>query len=136
VCADAEDDLSLDQLEGGQRPAPPARVRELRRTPLGDLDVAGLVTLVEQHQGLDILLPRVTVRLQREPLLPGDRLPGDLLAAALRVEREQWAKDPISLTRMRITIDTVRDMGDLDAHGAPHREIWDLITRFVATNPY
>ncbi|WP_173161652.1 contact-dependent growth inhibition system immunity protein [Phytohabitans suffuscus] len=135
VCADAEDDLSLDQLEDGERPPSPARVRGLRGTPVGDLDVAGLVTLVEQRQGLDILLPRVTARLQREPLPPGDRHPGDLLAATLRVEHEQWAKDPVSLTRMRITIDTVQDMGDLDAHGAPHQEIWDLIARFAATNP-
>jgi hypothetical protein len=140
VCADAEDDLSLDQLEDYVPPAADATqlapaVRELRRRPIGELDVEGLRVLLDHDEGLDILLPRAAVRLQWEPLLQGDRFPGDLLAATLGVDRAQWAKDPVSLTRMRIVIDNLRDMGDLTGHGAPHGELWTLMTEFLAAHP-
>jgi hypothetical protein len=142
VCADAEDDLSVEQLEDNVWPPAAAdatplvrRVHELRREPIGDLSIEGLRVLLEQNVGLDILLPRAAVRLQWEPLLQGDLFPGDLLAAALRVDHAQWVKDPVSLTRMRIVIDKVRDMGDLAEHDAPHGDIWNLISEFLAVHP-
>jgi hypothetical protein len=106
-------------------------VHELRRKPIGTLNVEDLRVLLSQNQGVDVLQPRTVFRLQRDPLLEGDPYPGDLLVAALRVNHGQWATDPVSLTRMRITIDTVRDMGDLAEHGAPHDEISHLMSEFL-----
>jgi hypothetical protein len=137
VCADAEDDLSLEQLEGNAWPAAPSdatrlvrAAHELRRKPIGSLGVEDLRLLLSQNEGLDVLLPRTMIWLQSEPLLEGDLYPGDLLAAALHVNHDYWRKDPVSLTRMRIVIDAIRDLGDLTEHDAPHDEIWNLISAF------
>jgi CDI immunity proteins len=137
VCADAEDDLSLEQLEGNAWPAAPSdatrlvrAAHELRRKPIGSLGVEGLRFLLLQNEGLDVLLPRTMILLQSEPLLEGDLYPGDLLAAALQVDHDYWRKDPVSLTRMRIVVDAIRDLGDLTEHDAPHDEIWNLISAF------
>jgi CDI immunity proteins len=142
VCADAEDELSLEQLEDDVWPAAPEgatsvvrRVHALRREPIGRLTVEEVRTLLSQNEGLDVLLPRAVVQLQWDPLLKGDSHPGDLLVAALGVEPAQWLKDPVSLVRMRSAIDKVRGIGDLNEHDAPHDMIWNRISTFLADHP-
>ncbi|MCX4094998.1 contact-dependent growth inhibition system immunity protein [Nocardia sp. alder85J] len=142
VCADAVEDLSVEQLEDDVWPAPPAdattlmrTVHELRRTPIGRLTVEDVRCLLQQHEGVDILLPRAAIRLGWNPLAAGDLFPGDLLLAVLRIGPEHWARDPVSLVRIRHAVGTVRDLGDLTEHDAPHDEIWRETTEFLATLP-
>ncbi|MFF0457571.1 contact-dependent growth inhibition system immunity protein [Nocardia africana] len=142
VCADADEDLSLEQFEDDVWPALPAdatdlmrTVGALRRTPIGDLTVEDVRCLLGQRVGVDVLLPRVLVQLNWDPLIAGDLFPGDVLVAALRVGRKHWERDPVALVRIRHLIDTVRDMGDLNQHGAPHEEIWSAVTDFLADLP-
>jgi hypothetical protein len=113
VCADAEDELTLDQLEDVTPQADPlldAHVRALRRIPVGALTTEDTRVLLTHRQGFGVLLPRVAVQLQWEPLLAA-RTPGDLLAAVLDIDREHWAKDPVSRTRVRLAVDKLRGDG-------------------------
>ncbi|WP_231982957.1 contact-dependent growth inhibition system immunity protein [Nocardia sp. 852002-20019_SCH5090214] len=142
VCADADEDLSVDQFEDDVWPALPAdatalmrTVDELRRKPIGDLTVEDMRSLLQQRVGVGVLLPRVLVRLNWDPLLAGDLFPGDLLVATLRVDREHWEQDPVALVRIRHVVDKVRDLGDLTQHGAPHEEIWRAVTDFLTELP-
>ncbi|MFI9506326.1 contact-dependent growth inhibition system immunity protein [Nocardia sp. NPDC052566] len=137
VCADAEDELSLEQLEDNVWPAVPAEVsglvwtvHELRRKPCGSLSIEDLRLLLRQGEGVGVLLPRASNQLQWNPLAEGDFFPGDLLVATLQLGREHWARDPVSLTRIRIAIDRLAELGDLTTHGAPHHQIWSEISRF------
>ncbi|WP_368854133.1 hypothetical protein [Nocardia nova] len=43
-----------------------------------------------------MLLPRVLVQLNRDPLLAGDLFPGEVLVAALRVDRKQRERDRVA----------------------------------------
>lgn len=142
VCADADEDLSLEQLEDDVWPTMPAdasglmwTVHELRRKPIGRLTDEDVRCLLQQNEGVDVLLPRVLHQLQWNPLAGGDLFPGDLLVAALRVGQEHWRRDPVAVTRIRIVIDKIRDLGDLTEHGAPHEEIWNRITDFLIDLP-
>lgn len=142
MCADAADDLSLDQLENAEvRPLPEAATRlmrtvhHLRGRPIGGLTVEDHRCLLLQREGVEFLLPRAVDRLHWDPLVAGDLYPGDLLAAALRVGPEHWARDPVARTRMRHIIDKVRDLGDPAAYGAPHQELRPYITDFLAHLP-
>ncbi|MEU7631136.1 contact-dependent growth inhibition system immunity protein [Nocardia sp. NPDC049220] len=139
VCADVDEDLSLEQLEDDEWPAMPAdatglmrTVHELRRTPIGRLTTEDVRCLLGQNVGVDVLLSRALSQLHWNPLAAGDLFPGDLLVATLRVGHEHWTKDPVAVARIRIVLDKVRDLGDLTEHGAPHEGIWDHITDFVA----
>ncbi|MFC9432395.1 contact-dependent growth inhibition system immunity protein [Nocardia sp. NPDC057030] len=142
VCADAGEDLSLEQLKDDAWPAMPAdatdlmrRVHELRRKPIGGLTEEGVRCLLQQNEGVDVLLSRALQQLRGNPLAEGDLYPGDLLVAVLGVGREHWWPDPVAATRIGIVIDKVRDLGDLTEHGAPHEEIWKRITDFLADQP-
>ncbi|MEV6326006.1 contact-dependent growth inhibition system immunity protein [Nocardia sp. NPDC051787] len=142
VCADADEELSLEQLEDDVWPAMPAdatrlmrTVHELRRKPIGRLTVEDVRCLLQQNEGIDVLLARALHQLEWNPLAGGDLFPGDLLVATLRVGHEHWGQDPVAVTRIRNAIDKVRDLGDLTEHGAPHEEIWNRITDFLADLP-
>ena len=141
VCADAEDDLSLEQLEEDPHaalehaPAERRRLQELRRTPIGRLSIADICDLLKHDEGLEYLLPRATIKLQWEPLLAGDSRPGDLMIAALGIDNAQWSKDPVSLFRIQSAIRKLREMGDLDPQEAPDDELIDKIATFQAENP-
>ncbi|SDM56814.1 contact-dependent growth inhibition system immunity protein [Allokutzneria albata] len=128
VCADAEDDMSLDQLEDDA----PSAGHPLRRTPVGRLGAEDLRVLLERGEGLDILLPRVVFRLRWEPLLRGAAFPGDVLLTVLGVDSERWVKDPVALVQMNSVVEAVHRLGNLADHGAPHDVIRGAITEFLA----
>ncbi|MER5640023.1 contact-dependent growth inhibition system immunity protein [Kitasatospora sp. NPDC002227] len=82
---------SLQDLDGGPWPAPPAdstrlvlTAHALRRKPLRDLTPEDLRLLINQGIGLPHLLPLALALLRTDPLTEGDLYPGDLLAAVLR----------------------------------------------------
>ncbi|WP_086829952.1 contact-dependent growth inhibition system immunity protein [Allokutzneria sp. NRRL B-24872] len=128
VCADAEDDMSLEQLEDNA-----STVRHaLHRRPIGTLSAEEHRILLERHEGLHVLLPRVLVRLTWEPLLRGESFPGDVLVAALKVDPAHWGDDPEALAGMESVVRAVHRLGDLTEHGAPHDEIWGCVTEFLA----
>ena len=141
VCADAEDDLSLEQLEQDPRAAPgrsPAlrrRLQELRRKPIGRLTIADTCELLKHDEGLDHLLPRATIKLQWEPLLAGDSRPGELMIAALGIDTAQWSRDPVSLFRIRSAIRKIRETGVPNAQAMTNDELWTQMTIFEADHP-
>ncbi|HEY9304459.1 MAG TPA: contact-dependent growth inhibition system immunity protein, partial [Mycobacterium sp.] len=137
VCADAEDELSLEQLNDDIRAMPEdatAVMREvyaLRRQPLGSLTTADIRILLSHNEGLDHLLPRAAMNLQWDPLLKAELQPGDLLVAVLGVDEAYWSSDPVSLTRIHLAIDKLREIRRDDAHDvAP--EVWHRATTFAA----
>ncbi|MFE9575269.1 contact-dependent growth inhibition system immunity protein [Nocardia sp. NPDC006044] len=142
VCADADGDLSLEQHEDNVWPAMPAEatrlmrtVDGLRRTPIGQLTTEDVRCLLQQNEGIDVLLPRAVIQLKRDPLAEGDLFPGDLLVTTLRVGRGHWIQDPITVQQMKIVIGKVRDLGDLTERGAPHEEIWKCVTDILTELP-
>ncbi|WP_370970857.1 contact-dependent growth inhibition system immunity protein [Amycolatopsis sp. cg9] len=93
----ADTSRSLEQLEGhawGDPPADATRLvrtaHELRRRPVGDLSAEDLRLLLLQQVGIELLVPLVLDRLEREPLAEGDCYPGDLLVALLKVPPAHW----------------------------------------------
>ena len=70
MCDDAEDEVSLDQLETARPVQTPCTRSLLKRPHREDIRIP-----LSQNESLDILLPRAAVRLESEPLLQGDQLP-------------------------------------------------------------
>ena len=102
-----DDDWSLEDIEGDVWGDPPsgatyliATVHRLRRKPIGTLTAEDLRMLIAQRLGLDVLVPRVVARLERDPLLEGDFYPGDVLFAALQLPVEYWAAHRDELARL------------------------------------
>ncbi|MBF6166385.1 hypothetical protein IU486_16710 [Streptomyces gardneri] len=119
LCADADEELSLEQLDDNVWPAMPPEATRLMRTvhalwrrPIGRLTIEDVRCLLQQNEGVDVLLPRALIQLQWNPLAEGDLFPGDLLVATLRVGHEHWTQDPVAVTRIRIIIDKLNDLGD------------------------
>lgn len=103
----ADDDSSLEQIEGDAWGDPPTdathlvtTAHRLRRKPVGALTAEDLRMLIAQRVGLDVLVPRALVRLERDPLVEGDFYPGDLLVATLKTPVDYWATHPDQLARL------------------------------------
>jgi CDI immunity proteins len=121
------DDLSLEQIEDdvwGDAPDDAthlvATVRRLRRKPIGALTAEDLRMLVNQKEGVDVLVPRALDRLVQEPLLEGDFFPVDVLAAVLRVPASYWSAHPELLAKLDRIIASIDDpdpdlRADIDA---------------------
>ncbi|HWD05917.1 MAG TPA: contact-dependent growth inhibition system immunity protein [Amycolatopsis sp.] len=93
--------LTLEQLEAmswGDAPADESylvrTVHDLRRKPLGQMSVEDLRILLGQDEGTDFLLPYALTALEANPLAEGDYYPGDLLASAMSLPPERWARHP------------------------------------------
>jgi hypothetical protein len=106
--------LSVQELEGddwGDAPEDASRlvrtIHELRRKPIGSLTAEDLRLLIGQQVGLDVLLPRTTDWLQKEPLLEGDLYPGDVLVTVLRVPASYWASHPALMTKLNTALDAI-----------------------------
>jgi CDI immunity proteins len=112
---------SLEEIEGnawGDAPADAtkliATVHELRRKPIGSLDVEELRVLLGQREGVRVLVPQALDILERDPLAEGDYYPGDLLNAVLnRVPADYWAAHPSESSRLRALVDAI-DLGEVD----------------------
>lgn len=96
-----------------------ATVHRLRQAPIASLDAEALRLLVAQHVGLEVLVPRVLVQLQADPLLEGDYYAGDVLVAMLRVPTDYWAANPTERRAMDLILESVTDpdaelQGDID----------------------
>ena len=66
------------------------RVLALRRKPLEDLTNEEVRLAVSQKVALPLVLELAIERLRADPLLEGDHYPGDLLAALVRLDEEDW----------------------------------------------
>jgi len=125
---------SLEEIEGdawGDAPADATKlvttVHELRRKPIGSLQVEDLRVLLGQREGVPVLVPRALDVLEHDPLAEGDYYPGDLLNAVLsRVPAEYWAAHPGESARLRALVATVEldevDDDELRADIAAFRE--------------
>jgi hypothetical protein len=116
----AQNGLSLQQIEGddwGEPPADATRLvrtaHQLRHTPIGELDAEDLRLLITQRMGLDVLVPRTLTLLEQNPLLEGDFYPGDVLAAILKVPPSYWSANPTQLARVEHIIASL-DTTDLE----------------------
>ncbi|MBU2663189.1 hypothetical protein KOI35_06670 [Actinoplanes bogorensis] len=120
---------SLQEIEGNDwgDPQPDATrlistVLELRRRPIGTLEVEDLRILLGQQVGVEVLVPLALDRLEDDPLAEGDFYPGDLLVSVLRLPAEHWRGHPDQVRRMNDVIAAVppeevdRDLqGDISA---------------------
>ncbi|GAA4596871.1 hypothetical protein BJY16_002162 [Actinoplanes octamycinicus] len=112
---------SLEEVEGdawGDAPADAtkliATVHELRRKPIGLLEVEDLRVLLGQREGVPVLVPRALDILERDPLAEGDYYPGDLLDVVLNgVPADYWAACPGESARLRALVDTI-DLKEVD----------------------
>lgn len=66
------------------------RVLALRRKPLRELTDGELRLAVGQKVGFPIILELAIERLRSDPLIEGDNYSGDLLAALVRLDEEDW----------------------------------------------
>jgi hypothetical protein len=71
-----------------------ATVHRLRKKPLAQFTIEDLRIMIGQSVGLAYLLPIALDHLVKRPFAEGDFYPGDLLAAAVRVEDDFWALHP------------------------------------------
>jgi hypothetical protein len=112
---------SLEEIEGhawGDAPADAtkliATVHELRRKPIGLLEVEDLRVLLGQREGVPVLVPRALDILEHDPLAEGDYYPGDLLNAVLnRVPANYWAAHPGESARLLALVAMI-DLDEVD----------------------
>jgi hypothetical protein len=89
------------------------RCHELRTKPLRDFTVEDLRIMIGQQVALDRLLPIALDRLRPDPLMEGDRYPGDLLDGVLRVDAAFWEWSPDLTVEMRKLAEDVRERTEL-----------------------
>jgi len=112
-----KDERSLEDIESadwGDAPSDAstmvARIRELRRVPVGRLSVDDVRLLLGQKVGVHTLLPIAVEYLSREPLLAATFYPGDLLRAVLRIPGEYWVQEAGLLGRLRLIVESVDEV--------------------------
>ncbi|MGI5372826.1 contact-dependent growth inhibition system immunity protein [Streptomyces sp. CA-251387] len=108
---------SLEEMEGGRWPDPPAdatrlvaTAHALRRKPISALSPEDLRLLIGRNIGLPYLLPRAVDLLRADPLVEGDLYEGDLLSAALTRDRAAWAGAPQAARALRLVLSTMNDI--------------------------
>jgi len=74
----------------------------LRTKPLDEFTVEDLRIMIGQKIGLQHLLPRAIVVLEREPLTEGDLYPGDLLANT--IECDEWLRSHPDLLQRVVAV--------------------------------
>ncbi|MFI1995879.1 contact-dependent growth inhibition system immunity protein [Actinoplanes sp. NPDC020271] len=112
---------SLEEIEGdawGDAPADATRliatVHQLRRKPIGKLDVEDLRIMLGQQVGVPVLVPEALVVLEHDPLAEGDFYPGDLLSAVVRrTPVEYWVAHPDELLRLHAVVAGI-DLDEID----------------------
>lgn len=67
------------------------RVLALRRKPLECLSNGEVRLAVGQRVGFPLILELAVERLSHDPLIEGDNYPGDILAALVRLDEQDWA---------------------------------------------
>lgn len=89
---------SLQELEGADWGDPETaettmigRVLALRRRPLKDLSNGEVRLAITQQVGFPFVLELAIERLRPDPLLEADFYPGDVLAALVRLDEQDWA---------------------------------------------
>lgn len=88
---------SLQELDGADWGDPKTaetpmigKVLTLRRKPLADLTNGEVRLAVGQKVGFPFILELAIVRLRVAPLVEGNYYPGDVLAALVRLDEEDW----------------------------------------------
>lgn len=89
---------SLQELDGADWGDPETaatpiigRVLALRRRPLEDLSNGEVRLAISQQVGFPLVLELAVERLRPNPLLEADFYPGDILAALVRLDEQDWA---------------------------------------------
>jgi len=106
---------SLEQLENDVWGDPThgshlvTRCHELRKVPIGRLNVEDLRILIGQQIGLDHLIPLALEVLRNDPLAEGDFYPGDLLKNVLGASEEYWRQHPEERAEVLRLAQPVRD---------------------------
>jgi hypothetical protein len=133
TASSSRESLSLEQIENKYWGDPPAGATrliatayELRRKPIGTLDVEDLRLLLGQQEGVEVLVPLALAKLENDPLAEGDHYPGDLLVAVLEIPPGYWKSSPGQLARLQRIIESLAVPGSLEQD--PVRQ---AINRFV-----
>ncbi len=129
------DKLTLEKAEGAVWPDPPAdatrvmkSVYALRKKPIRALSPEDLRVLLTQRVGVDLIIPRALELLEQNPLLAGDFYPGDVLCAALRVDKNFWLAHDDATARLRTVIQNFEQLEDLDIYFPEDDDIWESIS--------
>jgi hypothetical protein len=105
------------------------RCHELRTKPLRDFTVEDLRIMIEQQVALNHLVEIALTRLRADPLLKGDRYPGDLLASVLRVDPAFWEPRLDPEVSARILAENLRERTELEP------ELRELAEAFIRDHP-
>jgi hypothetical protein len=105
------------------------RCHELRTKPLKTFTSDDLRFMIDQQLALDRLVGVALTRLRSDPLLQGDRYPGDLLASVLRVDPTFWEPQFDLEVAFRKLCESLCERADLEP------ELGKLITAFTRDHP-
>jgi len=129
---------TLEQLETDPWPAPNGdesflvqRCHALRRVPIEALSPEDLRILLSQDIGTIHLLSVALEVLERNPLIECDHYPGDLLAAALGVDRSIWPVHRDWLGRLRAIAMSARSQAIGESVSSRHRQLLKEIDAFL-----
>lgn len=105
------------------------RCHKLRTKPLRDFTVEDLRFMIEQQVALHHLVGIALTRLHADPLLKGERYPGDLLASVLRVDPAFWEPRLDPEVSARILAEKLLDRTELQP------ELRELAEAFIRDHP-
>ena len=86
------------------------RCHELRKIPVGELDIEDLRLLIGQQIGLKYLLDLAVEKLTADILAEGDYYPGDLLQSVLLIDPKYWLDNKTQWTAINKLIEQNKDI--------------------------
>ncbi|PZR23508.1 MAG: hypothetical protein DI535_23800 [Citrobacter freundii] len=129
-----EETRSIEQLqyngrdEAGSPAGVAARFHQFVRVPVKDLSIEQIRLLLSQDVGTIFLLDKTLQLLETDILADGDFYPGDLLSAALNINRIYWDSKPELAARLSVLLgqksSLIRDAG--------HKRLYKEVERFMA----
>jgi hypothetical protein len=131
---------TIEQLEATVWPEPPAdatglvlKCYALRQVPIERLGRADLRVLIGQNIALKYLMPLALRVLEQQPMLESEYYPGDLLVAAMAVDRTFWKSSPKELAALtQLALQAQSFIAGAGEAAAQFRQVAKDVARFNA----